>query len=128
MKRKKDKSDKIAALVIKEKYDVKDHMPKDWLQLKAKGIKINDSSDFVTLKKAFNEPLEDPSNSIQMVTIAQADCDEIRDPTSKECEDEFHKRGQEKKMKLGLGGILINDDYKVLQPSQHKAQQFPQGN
>ena len=112
MRKKKDKSDKIAALVIKEKYG---HMPKDWLQLKAKGITINDSSDFVTLKKAFNEPLEDPSNSIQMITITPGDCDEIRDPTSKECEDEFHKRGQEKKLKLGLGGILINEDYKTLE-------------
>ena len=108
MRKKKEKSDKIAALVIKEKYDVKDHMPKNWLQLKAKGIKINDSSDLVTLKKAFNEPLEDPSNSIQMITITQGDCDEIRDPTSKECEDEFHKRGQEKKIKLG-------EDYKTLE-------------
>ena len=112
MRRKKDKSDKIAALVIKEKYK---EMPENWLQLKAKGITINDSSDFVTLKKAFNEPLEDPSNLIQMISITQGDIDEIRDPTSKECEDEFHKRGQEKKIKLGLGGILINDDYKTLE-------------
>jgi len=115
MRKKKEKSDKIAALVTKSMKEKYGHMPKNWLELKAKGISINDSSDFVTLKKAFNEPLEDPNNLIQMITITQGDCDEIRDPTSKECEDEFHKRGQEKKIKLGLGGILINEDYKTLE-------------
>ena len=106
MRKKKEKSDKIAALVTKSMKEKYGHMPKNWLQLKAKGISITDSSDFVTLKKAFNEPLEDPNNLIQMITITQGDCDEIRDPTSKECEDEFHKRGQEKK---------INEDYKTLE-------------
>merc|ERR1712051_250853 len=98
MRKKKEKSDKIAALVTKSMKEKYGHMPKNWLQLKAKGITITDSSDFVTLKKAFNEPLEDPNNLIQMITITQGDCEEIRDPTSKECEDEFHKRGQEKKI------------------------------